>query len=179
MLIAALPLVLALASCSSTRTNPGGSGGSAGTAGAGSGGSGGGAGQSVGGSAGACSTPEGCACDDWNDNDGDGLVDCQDVDCQGSKSCASGAAATGDACIYHSDCKAQNGAPYCEKLFPGGYCMEFCNLQSDDCGAGRICLSFGNLPLCQKICNPSTPSDCRPDYECKQFGGPYICFPKT
>ncbi|MBW2701787.1 MAG: hypothetical protein JRF33_13310 [Deltaproteobacteria bacterium] len=107
-------------------------------------------------------------CDDFEDNDFDGLVDCADPSACGglSADCAPGEGLPSDACTAHSDCAANLDDPAClpeEFNWAGGYCTEWCDLADDDCGEGYLCLSFenmgfefGTLGLCMATCTAGT-----------------------
>jgi len=123
------------------------------------------------------------ACEDHADNDGDGLIDCEDPDdCQTSAVCTPGAGAVGSACASSSDCAAAT-APFCwserEEGYPGGSCSEFCSLQSADCSVGGVCLDV-RLPsgqgLCFLPCDPDAGCD-REGYECTVTGAGLLCLP--
>ncbi len=85
----------------------------------------------------ACAQAPNCKetnCADGVDNDGDGLVDCQDPDCDSCKEeCANGTDDDGDGLI---DCKDPDcsGTAVCQQCGPNGEC---CN-GIDDNGDGRI-----------------------------------------
>jgi hypothetical protein len=60
-----------------------------------------------------CVAPE-ADCSNGQDDDGDGLVDCEDPkNCQGTPACASGATLTGHPCTANADCAAAGGDPAC------------------------------------------------------------------
>lgn len=134
----------------------GASGASSGTGGtsAGTGGTGGGQGGTAAGTAGAGGDPcgaTGCkevnACDDFADQDGNGLVDCDDKPCKDTAKCVAGAKTTGLACKLATDCNANGSDPACITgivgpdgiSFDNGYCSEWCDL-----AAGSGCLSGAN-----------------------------------
>ncbi|MEW5851548.1 MAG: hypothetical protein AB2A00_22350 [Myxococcota bacterium] len=121
-------------------------------------------------------------CEDLEDNDLDGLVDCADADaCQGTPACQAGTSPTGRACVANNQCRAEGGDPLCITEFqlgwPGGYCSEHCT-SDDDCAAG-ICSprpgSVGNL--CLLTCDADT--DCRAGYSCDRLpDGRRACIPR-
>ena len=116
-------------------------------------------------------------CDDFQDNDLDDQVDCQDFDCQSSPSCNGGAKAAGQPCVSSAECFSNASDPVCinESFFgyPGGYCSQFCNPVSDDCGPGGLCIQ-NFLPVNGATCLDTCASqqDCRPGYSCVDFGFP-------
>jgi hypothetical protein len=149
----------------------GGSAGSGGAgAGAGEGGASAGTGGSVAGTGGAAGTtsgsggggaagaagtgdpcgPNGCkevdSCDDFKDQDQNGLIDCDDIPCKNTAQCVAGAKATGLACAKATDCNANGSDPACLKgkigegtaSFDSGYCSEWCDRASN-----TGCLSAG------------------------------------
>ncbi len=114
-------------------------------------------------------------CDDLQDNDADGLYDCQDVDCQSSPSCQAGFKATGQPCQVNSECFANANDPVCltQNFFgyPNGYCSQYCDLGNDDCGGGALCSKgwvFLDAPVCLDTCNVQ--ADCLPGYSCLDIG---------
>ncbi len=122
-------------------------------------------------------------CEDLRDNDGDSLIDCEDTSsCQTLPVCASGDGATGTPCTTNSDCSASANDPLCwteiGSGYPAGYCSEFCNLTSNDCGEGFTCVDF-RLPsgngLCFKDC--ATNEDCSTGYACSPRGRSLLCQP--
>ena len=91
---------------------------------------------------GACSDTEACGseteiCSDGIDNDGDYLVDCQDlVDCR-LQSC-------GEAMFcYEGSCKAESEVEMCseKQKLENGICVDVCEVK-EDCSEGKIC-SYG------------------------------------
>lgn len=116
-------------------------------------------------------------CDDLQDNDADGLFDCQDPDCQVSAACQPGFKATGQPCTLNNECFANANDPICltQSFFGAldGYCSQYCDLASSDCGGGAICTQgwvFIDAPVCLDICNVQ--ADCRPGYFCQDIGFP-------
>ncbi len=116
------------------------------------------------------------ACSDFNDNDFDGFLDCDDPSaCQGSFECQSGTTAVGQPCFNNTNCHATNGDPICLPVFKGftnGYCSEFCNLQTNDCPGGAQCYQIGlsTNGVCMQSC--LTENDCAPGYACVNHGLP-------
>ena len=130
-----------------------------------------------------CDKPPELNCNDYNDNDNDGFIDCEDTtSCSSSSaSCVPGVLAVGSACQLHNECQASANDPFCIDQFhfgwPGGYCAEFCNLAANDCPNGDVCSAFlffssGN-GLCLKTCSVQT--DCRVGYFCQSDGQQMVC----
>lgn len=124
-----------------------------------------------------CDKPPELNCQDYDDNDFDGLVDCEDpTACASSFSCMPGPVPSGNPCQIHSQCAADANDPYCidqsHEGWPGGYCSQFCDLDADDCPVGSTCADLIFFPsgagLCMKACQLTT--DCRPGYSCVDFG---------
>jgi hypothetical protein len=127
------------------------------------------------------------SCDDFFDDDQDGLVDCADpMNCQGSLSCVAGNGAVGAPCMDHKECKATANDPLCideaHYGWPGGYCTEYCNLANNDCPAGSVCADpsvlgapFNNngLGVCFKTCTKKV--DCAANFMCSDFGAGFVC----
>jgi hypothetical protein len=114
-------------------------------------------------------------CSNLVDDDGDGLFDCQDPDCQAMPICKPGMTATGLPCTVNNQCAANMGDPFCidEATYgwPSGYCSEYCNLMNDDCAGDAVCVDVG-LPngsgLCLDGCNAQ--ANCStPGYVCATF----------
>lgn len=61
--------------------------------------------------------------------------------------------------------------------WPMGYCSEFCDLMTDDCAAGALCVDAG-LPSGNGICLDECVShaDCRSGYYCDAASGS-VCVP--
>ncbi len=114
-------------------------------------------------------SPGEAACSNWDDDDADGLYDCDDpTDCKSFGVCTPGAAAVGDPCTANTDCAANTGDPACldDALWglPGGYCSEWCSLSALDCPAGAVCVDFTvEHGLCVQLCTSDT--------ECRQSEG--------
>ena len=117
-------------------------------------------------------------CEDISDNDADGLVDCQDPDCQDKPACLAGFKATGQPCASNSECFANMNDPICLSQnkfgYPDGYCSQFCDLGASDCGGGSICTKGWVFQVegavCLDICNVQ--ADCRSGYFCQDIGFP-------
>jgi hypothetical protein len=112
-------------------------------------------------------------CDDLWDDDADGLLDCDDSDCQANAVCSLGSNSLGNACFDHGDCAAVNDDALCLPDFygfSGGYCSEFCDLVSDDCPGDGLCFDYGigDHGVCLDGC--TTSAECRPGYECRNLG---------
>lgn len=132
-----------------------------------------------------CAAPE-PQCTDLNDDDGNGLVDCEDPTCQAKAICTPGTAETGAPCSAPSDCKANDGDPICftkentSSYFDAGYCSEFCDpIKGTGCAsANAICLEAadGVHGLCLQEC--MTDADCtRAGYFCTNAGAGSVCYP--
>lgn len=114
-------------------------------------------------------------CDDLEDNDFDGMLDCDDPsDCKGMDFlCQPGSGALGTPCFQPSDCAANQGDPICLNFklgFSNGYCSEFCDLVANDCPGDGQCADLG-LSLngvCLDGCVTSL--DCQPGYVCLDEG---------
>ncbi|MBN1947405.1 MAG: hypothetical protein JW797_17170 [Bradymonadales bacterium] len=129
------------------------------------------------------SSPE-VVCDDWADDDADGLTDCADPStCQGTADCTPGTGPSGAACDRHADCNATGADPSCfvEGMgWPVGYCAEYCDPDADDCPDGSICVLFvGDVGYCMDRCDGSyggCRSDTMPDYWDPEGGTiSYVC----
>jgi hypothetical protein len=114
-------------------------------------------------------------CSNLFDDDGDGLFDCQDPDCQATPLCKPGMTATGLPCSVSNECSANMSDPFCidEATYgwPSGYCSEYCNLMNDDCAGDAVCIDIG-LPngagICFDGCNAQ--ANCStPGYACVNF----------
>jgi hypothetical protein len=122
---------------------------------------------------------DGNDCEDFVDNDVDGLVDCDDATaCQSSAWCTPGTGPTGSACLMANQCTANANDPVClqDPQWPGGYCSEFCNTASP-CAAGALCYDLGisQNGVCLDACN--TNADCRAGYDCLDKGlSSKVCF---
>jgi len=124
--------------------------------------------------------PEG-DCNNYQDEDLDGLVDCEDPDCQPTAACIDGAKAAGQPCTQHNECYSAANDPIClsatQYNYPDGYCSEYCYFM-DDCGPGSVCSSWLFFPsgagTCMHTCVSS--AQCRPGYTCLDVGAPQkIC----
>lgn len=121
-------------------------------------------------------------CDDLEDNDFDGLIDCADPsDCQQLADCIPGMGPVGSSCAVASECAAPGSAPACltEALgWPGGSCSQWCNRAADDCPVGAVCSDLEGRGLCLDTCDRDT-DPCRAGYRCcyDTFAGTYVCIP--
>lgn len=97
-----------------------------------------------------CTTLESDCAASSSDNDGDGLEDCMDPDCDGTPECTPGTLVTGAFCTAHDECAAASGRPWC--LF------NFCTAQCDPtdagaCGPDALCVGHTFLGfLCYHKC---------------------------
>lgn len=117
------------------------------------------------------------SCDDLDDNDFDGRLDCDDpTTCRGiSSACQPGAGALGTPCFQSSDCDANQGDPIClpsQLGFSDGYCSEFCDLTTNDCPGDGQCADLGLSVngVCLDGCVTSL--DCQLGYVCLDEGFP-------
>jgi hypothetical protein len=132
-----------------------------------------------------CYIPPEVACNDYDDNDNDGLTDCEDpTDCQTLAACAPGPSPAGSPCSQHNHCAAVGNDPFCfSQSFWGisnGYCSEFCNLALNDCSPGSSCASWAFWPSgagnCFKDC--TSQNDCPFNTFCFDPGiGKSVCIP--
>ena len=113
-------------------------------------------------------------CDDGNDDDGDGLVDCADSDCISSSVCASCADDDGDsffaldpACSGGNDC--DDGSP---ATFPGA--PEFCDGIDNDCNV----LTLDGFAQGGALCDGPDSDLCR-EGNLTCTGGSLICSDAT
>jgi hypothetical protein len=112
-------------------------------------------------------------CADGGEDDGDGLVDCADPDCQNKPStwpqCAQGY--VGSSCSSSSDCVAGN---ICETNFPGGYCYQNCGGMGA-CPAGSFCWAGA---VCVQPCVGPMNNQCpRPEHVCQPLTGSGVTTP--
>lgn len=136
---------------------------------------------------GSCSLLE--VCDNLQDEDFDGLLDCLDPDCAQNPLCQPGGNPTGDPCNTQTQCSANASDPFCfdeaGQGFPSGYCSEFCDPSVNDCANGATCLDISgdnSVGLCLDDCNLNNnppQSDCRDGYVCFDLigNGQGSCFP--
>ncbi len=75
-----------------------------------------------------------------------------------------GTAAIGDACMSAADC-ADQGAT-CATNYPGGFCTLPCTGTCPNTLVQSFCGDFQTNGYCLPVCNPSSPSPCRPGYSC-------------
>lgn len=133
---------------------------------------------------GLCAPAPEASCDDFKDNDGDGLIDCEDATgCRSSASCAPGDKDAGAPCSVSSECKATGGDPLCmsEEIFgwPAGSCSEFCVIgEVGGCSGDAVCVDM-DLPSGHGACFDAcaTDADCAtPGYACEEeSGGVKVC----
>jgi hypothetical protein len=115
------------------------------------------------------------ACDNFIDDDGDQLADCEDPDCQPTPACVPGSKVSGLDCTMSTECYADKNDPVClsemQYGLPGGYCSEYCYF-ADDCGPGAICSNWFFFPsgagTCMHKCTMD--SQCRSGYVCADIG---------
>lgn len=123
-------------------------------------------------------------CEDLADNDGDGLIDCEDPDdCKDSDVCSPGDGPVGSPCSHPSDCSASGNDPFCwseeQGGYPSGYCSEFCPLTGNGCPDGAACIDL-NLPSRNGLCfdRCGTDDDCPTDgYACSRVRDTTLCLP--
>jgi hypothetical protein len=116
--------------------------------------------------------PPESVCDNFIDDDGDGLQDCLDPDCQATPICQPGMTPTGMPCTANNECAANANDPLCldEAMYgwPSGYCTEYCDLMNDDCAGDAVCFDVGlqsGAGLCLDGCNNA--ASCQtPGYQC-------------
>jgi hypothetical protein len=129
--------------------------------------------------------PPESVCDNYLDDDGDSLQDCEDPDCQALAVCQPGMTATGAPCAANSECSANANDPLClnEAYYgwPSGYCTEYCDLMNDDCAGDAICIPVGlqsGAGVCFDGC--AVAASCQsPGYECILVGPMMgVCSPK-
>lgn len=116
-------------------------------------------------------------CGNYQDDDGDLLTDCDDPDCRATQACAPGTGDYGDACTANNQCASANGDdPLCFRSPPffvqSGYCSEFCNVGTSDCGANGVCHDWffldGTTGQCFRRCQTS--GDCASGTSCVDHG---------
>jgi hypothetical protein len=128
------------------------------------------------------------ACNDYIDNDFDGLTDCQDpTDCQTLPACVPGSVGIGQPCTLHSNCTASAGVnnPFCfdeaDEFYPNGYCSHFCDpTLPSDCGPNAICVDLGpnNANVCMQTCSSDAQCRTADTYTCQDLGfAKMICSP--
>lgn len=113
------------------------------------------------------------ACFDLSDGDADGLIDCNDPDCQTNSTCTDGISPIGSPCTHTGQCTSADADPVClpgAYGFDDGYCSEFCSLSTDDCPTDAYCYDFGLGAdgVCLEACNGD--GDCRTGYACLDLG---------
>lgn len=122
-------------------------------------------------------------CENLFDDDGDGLVDCDDDACDSSNACTRGSGPLEGLCTTVADCGSDvDSAPAClstEQGYPGGYCVQTCDLRTDDCPDGSRCAFDANTPwlfsegrgLCFASCDPGGGGDdCAAHHFCHANG---------
>jgi hypothetical protein len=118
-------------------------------------------------------------CDDYADNDLNGLTDCADPHCQVLPACAPGTRAIGQPCTAHDQCAAPAGKndPICldqaHLSFTRGYCSRFCDpAVPADCGPTGICSPSGpgNAWVCLQTCTTSAQCRTADGYTCQSTG---------
>jgi hypothetical protein len=133
-----------------------------------------------------CSSGNETLCDNFQDDDFDNLIDCEDpTDCQALAVCQPGAGPVGSPCLSPNACSANDNDPLCmsEQVvgFMGGYCSEFCDLALNDCAPGSFCslpFSPSGASVCVDLC--AVDADCRLGYRCRDTGfGPPYCWGAT
>jgi hypothetical protein len=102
-------------------------------------------------------------CADGTEDDGDGLVDCADPDCQNLPGvwpqCAQGA--IGSSCTGSGDC---NAGLTCETNFPGGYCYQACG-PMEACPNGSFC--WAGVACVQPCVGADNDACPRPEHVCE------------
>ena len=127
-----------------------------------------------------CTLAPETVCDDYVDNDFDGLTDCQDPSaCQTLPACTPGPNAIGQACTLHNQCSASAGTnnPLCldeaHEFYTNGYCSHFCDpTVATDCGPDGICVANGpnGANVCMATCTTSTQCRTADGYTCQNAG---------
>ncbi len=120
-------------------------------------------------------------CSNGADDDGDGYIDCGDLDCDPHPAC--GPTPTGDPCTGATEC--QGGVCLDEPVdgFPSGYCSGLCDLTLGLCGGDTDswCWDDGSSLLfghCFAVCTVGG-TDCRAGYRCQDtMMGTGICLPE-
>jgi hypothetical protein len=102
-------------------------------------------------------------CDDLEDDDFDGRIDCDDSDCTASPVCTTGRAPLHAACTTTADCAGPH--PVCLTAVatdaPDGECRRWCDpgaatLDPDGCGPDAYCLwEGGERGQCVLTCTPA------------------------
>jgi hypothetical protein len=79
----------------------------------------------------------------------------------------SGTAQIGDACTSQSDCMDPGAICATGADYPGGMCTVACNsgVCPDD-AVMSFCADFQSDGYCLAVCNPTSPTPCRPGYDC-------------
>ncbi len=102
-----------------------------------------------------CGPGPGEICANGVDDDGDGLVDCDDPECAGFPQCEEGACGDPDS----GDCCEANNTPHCTDA---SCCETVCAVDPFCCDNAwdDLCASQA-VDLCNGLCEPPTPEDCR------------------
>ena len=88
-------------------------------------------------------TPMETICDDGIDNDGDGFIDCDDLDCASDQVCSSW---SDPACSSHSSCSGL--AADCCPTFQGDF-LDCCEISPASCSVNPMCAALGlDDPCC-------------------------------
>ncbi|APR83992.1 Hypothetical protein A7982_09341 [Minicystis rosea] len=121
-----------------------------------------------------CVLPPEPSCTNYDDDDSNDLIDCQDPACQARPDCVPGDKAPGQPCTANTDCFADNNDPICMDSslgFTDGYCSQFCEM-NDDCGIAGVCTYEGphGSQVCLKAC--TTSNQCPAGTNCLDFGYP-------
>jgi hypothetical protein len=118
-------------------------------------------------------------CNDYVDNDFNGLTDCDDLNCQTLPACTPGTSAIGQPCTMHTQCVASAGKnnPFCFDPinYPNGYCSHFCDpTVMGDCGANAICVPNGPNAenVCMRTCTTNAQCRTAEGYTCQNLGYP-------
>jgi hypothetical protein len=86
-------------------------------------------------------------CNDGAEDDGDGLIDCNDPDCKSAVGCLDGS--FGSPCTNNSQCNKVGSEGFCITGLPAGYCSRPCG--SSGCPEGTFCLGD---TACVVSCGP-------------------------
>ncbi|MHC4838714.1 MAG: S8 family serine peptidase, partial [Planctomycetota bacterium] len=102
-----------------------------------------------------CGPGPGEICANGVDDDGDGLVDCDDPECAGFPQCEEGQCGDPDA----GDCCEANNTPHCTDA---ACCDTVCAVDPFCCDSAwdDLCASQA-VDLCNGLCEPPVPEDCR------------------
>ncbi len=89
------------------------------------------------------------ACDDGEDNDGDGEADCDDIDCAEAPECQVAPVEFGDPCESNLECMGLGDTAYCAKESEWGYVDGYCTIT---CPNGTNCCQQYGMVYHQGIC---------------------------